>query len=365
MKKLVPVLIAALISSALVACEGDFRRSAQGPFHEVLVVMDSTKWDSETADAIRSTFGGYIHTLPRPEPRFDLRFMDITTQSDLDEAQRHKNVIFAASLDEDTNVGQFIRSSMSEDILDRIREGVNHSFPLGDRWYQNQWAMILSANDDETLAEYIRDQEDELVSGVKEVELERWKDELYGRAEQVDLADSLWNRHGFQIRVQHDYRIGVDTTDFVTLRRTLSDNDRWIWFWWTDEVESLQDIDQQWINTKRDSLMEQYIQGTRDGSYVQTAYNRPMETEPANINGYQGYETRGIWEMTNDFMGGPFINYTLYDEHQQRLYMMEFGQFAPRHEKRRFVYQFEAMARTFETNPDFFRRDEEEVAEND
>jgi hypothetical protein len=39
----------------------------------------------------------------------------------------------------------------------------------------------------------------------------------------------------------------------------------------------------------------------------------------------------------------------MYDEAQRRLYFLDFGQFAPKYRLRRFVYQFEAIARTFRT----------------
>lgn len=335
------------------ACEGDFRRPARGSFSEVLVVMDSTKWNSDTANAIRETFGGEIMTLPRPEERFDLRFMTLRSNNDLEYAKRHKNAIFAASIDEETNVGSYIRATLSEDIKERVRSDQNFAFPLEDRWYSNQWTLILSSSDDETLASEIRETGPSLVSNLNDVEIERWQRDIYRRGEQVHLSDSLMDEHGFSIRIQHDYTLNIDTTDFVSLRRSLADNDRWIWVWWQDDVESIDQIDGSWINAKRDSLQEKYIRGTREDSYVQTEYRRRVETKPLSLNGRRAFETRGTWKMENDLMGGPFLNYTIYDEVQRRLYIMEFAQFAPRYPKRRFVYQFEAMAKTFDTDSTF------------
>lgn len=353
MKNSLLITLSVLFLGSLVACESDFRRPAQGSFSEVLVVMDSTKWNSATADAIRETFGGEIMTLPRPEERYDLRFMTLRSNNDLEFAKRHKNAIFAASIDEETNVGSYIRATLSEDIKDRVRTERNFAFPLQDRWYSNQWTLILSSSDDETLASKIRNSGQSLVHNLDNVEIGRWTREIYRRGEQTELSDSLMEKHGFSIRVQHDYHIGVDTTDFVSMRRFLSDNDRWIWFWWKDDVESIDQVNGQWINSKRDSLQEQYIRGTREGSYVQTEYRRRVETTPTTLNGRQAFETRGTWRMENDLMGGPFLNYTIYDEAQNRLYLMEFAQFAPRYSKRRFMYQFEAMANTFDTDSIF------------
>lgn len=331
------------------ACEGDYRRSAQGGFSEVLVVMDSTQWNSPTAQAIRETFGKEIMTMPRPESKYDLRFMDLKTNRDLEYAKNFKNTIFAAPIDEDSNVGSFIRAVMSDEIQERIADGRNFAFPLRDRWYRDQWTLFLSGPDHSTIASRILESEESLVNYLDEVERERRARDMYSRGEQEHLADSLMENHGFRIRVQHDYRIGVDTTKFVSLRRYLQDNDRWIWISYMDDHDGLDEVDDEWINTVRDSLNQKFIRGTRDESYVTTEYRRPVETSETELNGFPALETRGTWRMTNDLMGGPFLNYTVYDEQQRRLYMMEFALFAPRYDKRRFIKQFEAMAYTFET----------------
>jgi hypothetical protein len=352
MTRLSFLLIAAVGLFTLNACDEDYRRSAQGGMSEVLVVMDSTQWEGPAAEAIRATFGREMMTLPRPEAKYDLRFIDLRTNRDLEYAKGFRNTIFAAPIDEESNVASFIRAVMSEDIKERIADGRNFAFPLRDRWYRDQWTLFLSAPDQETLARRIRQSERSIVSSLDQVERERWERQVFRRGEQRHLADSLMANHGFQIRVQHDYRIGVDTTGFVSMRRFLHDNDRWIWFAYMDGHDGLDDIDQDWINAVRDSLNRKFIRGTREESYVTTEYRAPraIETIRTRVNGRPALETRGTWRMTNDIMGGPFLHYTIFDEHQGRLYMMEFAQFAPRYSKRRFMNQFEAMAHTFETD---------------
>src|SRR5699024_3735303 len=100
---------------------------------------------------------------------------------------------------------------------------------------------------------------------------------------------------------------------FLTMRRLLPKNDRWFWAWWKNGVKDISFLDDDWINAKRDSLMEQWIRGTRDGSYITTEYDRPVETDSFRMNGYLTYETLGTWRMTKDAMGGPFVNFTAYD----------------------------------------------------
>lgn len=344
---LLPVALIALFT----ACEGDYRPQSIGAVDEIYVVMDSTDWNSETAMAIRETFGRQIETVPTPENAYTLTFRDFRTNDQLDQLQEYKNVIFAAPLGEEHNVSQFIGAILSDEIKQRVRDDESFAFPLTDRWVRDQWTLLLTSTSDEALAEKIRNSEESLVNNVMVREFDRRTQNIYRRGEQVAIADSLWEDHGWKVRMQHDYIQVIDTTDAVMFRRYLPDNNRWMWAWWQNDVSNPDFIDADWINAKRDSLMEHLVQGEREGSYVTTDYRRPLETrEFETDNRLIGYETKGLWRMTNDFMGGPFVHFTYYDPMTDRLFMVEYAQFAPSVNKRRFVRQFQAMGRTFESD---------------
>ncbi len=336
---------------AISACTGDYRPKSVGGIDEVIVVMDSTQWNSETALALNETFGREIVTLPAYENAYRLIFRDFTTNQQLETIKEFKNVIFAAPIDEDSNTGSFIRALLSSDVEQRIRNEESFAFPLTDQWVRDQWALILTSTDDETLADLIRNSEDSLVDHLLEREFERRKEEVFRRGEQTTISDQLWENHGWKVRVQHDYVQTVDTTNVVVFRRYLPDNDRWKWAWWKDDVTDIDFLNEDWINATRDSLMEIYIRGEREESYITTEYRRPVLTNEMDLDSRLiGFETLGTWRMTNDFMGGPFVNFTYYDPATERLFMVEYGQFAPSVNKRRFVRQFQAMGRTFESD---------------
>jgi hypothetical protein len=342
------------LALGLSACGGDFRQKAQGQLSEVVVVMDSSKIDNVVSEAIRDVYGEYIRTMPRPEPRYDLRFRDFKSQTELQNVQRARNIIIAGSIDEETNVGLYLRSLLSEEIKSRIRDGSLLEIPLRDRWYKDQWILIYTGTDEAQIADRVKNHSAAHLRSLSEMELDRWTAEVYRRGEVPAISDSLWTNHGFRIRVQHDYTIGLDSTNFVTLRRYLEDNDRWIWFWWKDDVPNIDFITENWIHATRDSLLRTYIRGSRPDSYIRTDYRLPLQTQFSRVNNMETYQSKGVWVMSDFSMGGPFISYVKFDEAQQRLYFMEFAQFSPRYRQRRFLYQFEAIARTFETNPDYF-----------
>lgn len=336
------------------ACESDYRSMSIGQVDEIIVVMDSTSWDSETAFAIEETFGKAIETLPSYEPTYRLIFRDFRNNDELDRLREFKNIIFAAPIDSESNVSSFIRAVLSDEIEERVRSGESFAFPLEDRWVRDQWTLILTSNDDDELSEKIRNSEESLVSHLMEREFDRRVQEVFRRGEQVAISDSLWENYGWKVRMQHDYIETVDTTNVKVYRRSLPENDRWMLAWWKDDVPSADFIDEDWINATRDSLLQKYVQGTREESYVTTEYRSPrvITTNEMDLSDSRltGFETLGTWRMTNDFMGGPFVNFFYHDPETERLFMLEYGQFAPSVGKRRFVRQFRAMGRTFEAD---------------
>ncbi len=344
-------LLFVLLIVTTIACEGDFRETAKGSPREFIVVMDSSKWESATADAVRNTFGKLIYTLPNPEPNYDLSFMPIRSRSQLDRIRKNKNIIFVAALDEETNVGRQIRAFLDDGTKAKVRSGDSFAFPVEDQWYKDQYVMILTSTSDSLLANKIMNTEKSLLSSAMEKELIRWHYDVYEKKEQTQFSDYLWMEQGFMIRFQHDYSKGVDTTNFQTYRRLLPDNERRIWIWWKDNVNHINFLDNDWINDTRDSLMQQHIKGSRDNMYVSTEYRRPVETTTFQKGRLFAYETLGTWHMINGAMGGPFVNFTYYDPDTRRLFMIEYNQFAPRVRKKLpFVRQFRAMGRTFESD---------------
>lgn len=350
-----------VIAAATVSCDGDYRKEARGQFGEAVVVMDSTRWDGETAEAIRATYGGKIEYFQSYEPRYDLTFRDFSSNEELEELKFRKNIIIASPVDAQSNVGKFVRALLSDEVEQSVRSGDAYAFPLQDKWYRNQWAMILTSSSDSALAVKIRRGERNIVQSLTEKELQRWTREVYERGEQADIADSLWSHHGWKIRVQHDYRVHLDSTyrengktnHFFTLQRLLPNNSRRLYAWWQDDVQGIDYLDEDWINAKRDSLWRRWIRGTRDSSYVTTDYREQhaiVESSSFELNGDLAYETLGWWRMTHDAMGGPFVNLTVYDDETRRLFMLGYVQFAPKYQKRRFVRQFRAMLRTFESD---------------
>jgi hypothetical protein len=63
-----------------------------------------------------------------------------------------------------------------------------------------------------------------------------------------------------------------------------------------------------------------------------------------NFNGRYAIETRGLWRLVGDFMGGPFVNYVFLDEETNQMVMIDAFLYSPRRSKRDLLMQLEAIA---------------------
>jgi hypothetical protein len=59
-------------------------------------------------------------------------------------------------------------------------------------------------------------------------------------------------------------------------------------------------------------------------------------------------ELRGLWEMQNDFMGGPFISHSYLDIRNNRVLVIEAFVYNPRSEKRNYLRQTESILYSFQ-----------------
>ena len=63
-------------------------------------------------------------------------------------------------------------------------------------------------------------------------------------------------------------------------------------------------------------------------------------------NGIFRAELRGLWEMTSDMMGGPFVSHAFVNEHTNMVVMVEVFDFAPEDDKRKLIHSMEGALYT-------------------
>ena len=100
---------------------------------------------------------------------------------------------------------------------------------------------------------------------------------------------------------------------------------------------------------KRDSVMQKNIPGERPDQWMQTAREKdsPLVVgRQRKSDGQDVLEVRGLWEMRNGALGGPFVSVVRVDSTAGRVIVGEGFVYSPSTDKRDLVRQMEAALRT-------------------
>lgn len=346
----------------LAGCEGDYRPRAIGKEGEITVVMDSSHWTGAAGQAFRKSVAPWVETLPQPERYFELRHLELSSERTYESVQDLKNVVIVAPLSDTTNEASFLRRRFSEDARTAILDGQNAVVHKPNLWRRSQRVFFVTAGDSSGLVDALWEQGPAIRDTMKAVTLQRMKRDMYDDARQYALEDSLLQRHGFAVNMQHDFRIAIDTTTatggFVWLRRLLPETRREFFVYYKENASPSR-LTPEWIHATHDSLTRRYMRGNVTG-FVRIDDRRPLTMDQTTVLDRYGYVSRGLWHMVTPAEdgdgfrgvggGGPFITYAFYDRPSDRIYLLHGSVFAPGFEKLRFLRQMEVMATTFRTH---------------
>lgn len=365
LRALVPLSAALLVGAGLTAAAGCEAVAsgpplARGSAEEILVLTDSVTWAGPVGDALRAELGRAITTLPSGQGAFKLRQQSLTGRG-FEHLKLTPNLVFAAPIDAEGEIGEFLRARVGEGNVEAVRSGRATAVNVRpDLWAQDQLVVIATAASDSALAAAIRERGDELRATYNDLAREITTREMFARLEQTDLADEMLASLGVRVRVQHDYVKVQDTTAvadgragrFARYRRVLSDSWRDFFVFVQDDVETLPSEAE--LNRLTDDLLRQFAVGSTDSAYVQLDDQRPVRTDTVRVGERPALETRGLWYMVNDLMGGAYVRYALVDEATDRLIVYYGMTFAPDRtlDKRKLLRQMEAIGHTLRTEAD-------------
>jgi len=97
------------------------------------------------------------------------------------------------------------------------------------------------------------------------------------------------------------------------------------------------------ITAMRDEIGKANIQGTLPNTWMITEAAYAPYLFDVTIAGKKTYLTKGTWELKNDFMAGPFVNYAIKDTKNNRYLILEGFTYNPSKSKRDWVFELEAI----------------------
>lgn len=339
------VLIIILSSLAFMQSCGT-KKPAVGEEDLIYVVADSSEY-FELEGTLRQVFSKVIYT-PQPENLFELKRI---SPNRISEVKDKKNVVIAAPLNSGSYTSQYINSILDSTVKNLVESDSEFVFNKYDLWAKDQLVSIMTAPTIEKLKEDMLQNHENLLYYFQKISDRRLFQSLYNeKYEKKDIEAKLLDEYGWIIYVQADFHLALDKPkdNFVWFRRAPgSDMERWIFIHWIDNA-SPNFLDKDSIYAERNRITEKYYV-TKDNSASVEIADSYINTEEVNFQGRYALMTQGLWRMNDKSMGGPFINYTFYDDASKRIYMLDGSIYAPKYYKKRLIQQVDVLLQSFMT----------------
>ena len=106
------------------------------------------------------------------------------------------------------------------------------------------------------------------------------------------------------------------------------------------------------IIARRNAFLKEYVPATAEGSYMTTSVFVKPGIKFLKYHNLDFVETRGLWEVYNDYMGGPFVSHSFYSKDGKEIIALEAWVYAPKYDKRQYLRQTESLLYSFEWDKD-------------
>jgi len=344
--KAIQYLVLFLVLALVLTSCNNSKKKAKGLENEIFVVADSSEY-YYYEPVLQQIYGKVVYT-PQPENLFHLKRKSINS---LEEVKPYKNIIIIAPLDSRSYTSRYINSLIDSTVRVKIKKENAFVFNKHNLWAKDQLVMILTGPDKETLKMNMLKENENLLYYFTNVSDKRIGKNLFNSAyEKKDIEARMLFKYGWMMYAQADYQLAMEKPEdnFVWLRREPNSyKERWIFVHWIENA-SPAFLEKDSIIARRNYLTKKYMQLMEGGGYVEFV-DEYVKISEVNFNNKYAICTQGLWQFSDVSSGGPFINYTYYDEHTKRIYMIDAALLAPKYKKRGMLQQLDVLLHSFKS----------------
>ena len=283
---------------------------SSGNINNISVVINDELWDGTVGEVIRESFSRPIYGLPQIEPVFSLNHIP--------------SKIFSGFV---TKSRTILKIDISE------KEGL---FSFKNSYASPQRIIQITAKTPEKIISIIKENLNSIFSSLYFSEI---KEKQRRISKNLNQTKSVFETTGVSLRFPSAYRVAKVDSNFVWIRRDIE----------TGSVNLF--ISRQSNKTNksiieiRDSISKRYIPGPTENSFMATDLMYKPNTQEIYIGDKQVSETRGLWEVSGQFMAGPFLNYMIEIDDGETLVLDGFV-YSPGTNKRNYIFELEAIIRS-------------------
>lgn len=293
-------------------------RKTSGKINTISVIIDDQLWNGEIGDSIRNKFASPVIGLPQEEPLFSINQYPVKL------------------------LEGFMTDSRTIIVIKKEEE--NKFEIIKNQYASPQNVFHISGKTGADIVSILETNAPKMTQLIHEMEITESQ-----RINRKSLLDTkiIANKFHISLKIPSGYLHVLQKSNFTWLKKEIIGGNTSLLIYQLPLNAIKNDSSSVARITKiRDSIGNLYISGTEPNTNMITeeAY-APYLTKIA-LDGKETYETKGTWELKNDFMGGPFINYAIVDKEYNRILVLEGFCYAPSKEKRDLMHELESIIKS-------------------
>ena len=308
------ILIAALL---FISCNDGTKivLASSGNLNEISIVVEDQLWEGSVGKTLTNILSKPIYGLPQQEPLFKLRQIPPR--------------VFSG----------FVTKSRTIIIIENNKQ--KHTRLLLNKYASPQTVIVVSGMTSREIIEELKKHSKKIINNIKEAEIKEKQRRIRKSLSISQALDSI-----FKIKLDYPsiYRVAAVDRNFVWLRKDTKSGSVNLSVFQTPLKTNRLNTEK--IITIRDSVSKQKIPGPTKETYMSTETQYKPVLVPTKIRKYKGLEVRGLWEVKKQFMGGPFINFSVVDSINNRILFFDGFVYSPGTEKASYIFEIEAIIKS-------------------
>lgn len=308
------------------SCKGNANKkllpNVSGKAGDVLVVVNKTDWEGNLGKDIRDILKQDCPFLPQKEPLYSVAYVIPSNFSQMFKIHRNiLNIVIGAE----------------------GKEGVIYR---NDVWAYPQTVIQINAKSAESADSIFMDNHENILEAIEQAERNR----IIANAikfEASGLADSVATLTGGYLHFPTGFILRKKNADFMWIADEKQFVNQAI-FIYKYPAEKQDNFTVENIIKHRNEIMKANVPGMFENTYMTTSEFFMPSVKFMKYNNINFAETRGFWEVENDYMGGPFVSHSFYSQDGKSIIVIESFVYAPKYDKRQYLRQVEALLYSFE-----------------
>jgi len=293
-------------------------RKTTGKINTISVIIDDQLWNGDIGDSIRNKFASPVIGLPQEEPLFNINQYPV----------------------------KLLEGFMTDTrAIIVVKKAEGNKFEIRKNQYASpQNVFHISGKTATDIIDCIEKNAPQMIQIIKESEIAESQ-----RINRQSLIDPkvIENKFHVSLQIPSGYAYVLQKSNFMWLKKELIGGNTSLLIYQVPLNTIKKEADLiSGIIKMRDSIGKLYISGKEPETNMITEEAYAPYLFKINLDGKETFETKGTWQLNNDFMSGPFINYAIIDADYNRVLVLEGFCYAPSKDKRDLMHELESIIKS-------------------